>query len=127
MTAFGAYLRSLVTAHGGTKQDFARALGIRASKLSRLFTKPSPPSVELCFQIAALTRTSPTRLLRLAQHTAIADWIEDLYTPTRPDAGVTLTGAEQSHLTQWRRLTNADRAVLQRMIRRLIEADTLAR
>lgn len=106
MTGFREYLHTLIADYGGTKSDFARAVRIKPYALSKLLTTTTPPSPGLCLRIAAATRTSPARLLRLADHDDLVDVLDTLYGPRRepPADGVVLSGIERRNLLAFRRV-----------------------
>jgi len=123
---FAPLLRHLLTNFGGTKQAFAKALGIAPSALSRLLSQRAapPPSILLCLRMAQLGRTDASRVLRGAGHQEAADLLEALYGApiARPDLGAHVTAHELSHLVDWRKLTAADIRAINVFIDRAITA-----
>jgi transcriptional regulator with XRE-family HTH domain len=79
---WAAFLADILATTGDTQQDFARAIGVTPATISRWLNaarRHPGPGVEVCLRIAALTRTSGSRVLHAAGKGDIAALIEQLY------------------------------------------------
>jgi plasmid maintenance system antidote protein VapI len=88
-----------------TKRAFARAIGITAGRLSRVLGGEHSFDVGNCLTLAKLTGESPSRVLRVAGKSDIADAIEALYGP----GAVTVSPKERQILDVWNALTERAR------------------
>jgi transcriptional regulator with XRE-family HTH domain len=127
-TTFAPLLRHMLTNFGGTKQQFAKALGIAPSALSRLLNPKArlAPSILLCLRMAHLGRTNASRVLRAAAHVEAADLLEHLYgdAVATPDIGAAVTAHELAHLVNWRQLAASDVRAFELLIDRAVTART---
>jgi transcriptional regulator with XRE-family HTH domain len=120
---FGAFLASLVTRYGGTKQDLATRVGVSPSQFSRLLSADALPTIELCLNLADVTGLSVTVILRAANFTHVADQLERLFgAPVEQQACYPLTPRECTHIDQWRELETKERTALTVIIEAKIEA-----
>jgi len=126
---FAPLMRHLLTNFGGTKQDFAKALDIAPSALSRLLkpTARGPRHVLLCLRLAHLGRMDASRVLRAAGHEEAAALLEHLYGDPvpRPDIAAAVTAHELAHLVTWRQLAAPDVRAFELLISRSITARTI--
>ena len=78
VSEFQRLLNTAIKASGGRKKDFADAIGLTPSGLSRLTAASA--SVYYCLRIAQVAgQVNPSRLLRAAGQDDTADLIESLY------------------------------------------------
>lgn len=128
LTSFAPLLRHLRTNFGGSKQQFAKALGIAPSALSRLLNPRArlQPPILLCLKMAHLGRTDASRVLRGAGHDEAASLLEHLYGEAvpHPDIGAAVTAHELAHLVNWRQLAATDVRALELLIDRAVTART---
>jgi len=79
---WAAFLAEVFAQYGGTQQDFAAAIGKTPATVSHWLNparRHPGPGIAVCLQIAAVTHTSASRVLRAAGKDAIADLLETLY------------------------------------------------
>jgi DNA-binding XRE family transcriptional regulator len=76
---WSVFLATLIANDGGTRAEFAQALGISRTHLSHLLSGQYVPGLELCLQIARVTKTPASVVLRAAGKGALADLLESLY------------------------------------------------
>lgn len=75
-------LAELRATYGGSQQEYADAIGITRPHLSHLLSgqpQYATASVEVCLQIAKVSKTSASRVLRAAGKGDVADLLERLY------------------------------------------------
>jgi DNA-binding XRE family transcriptional regulator len=116
------FLATLIATDGGTRAEFAQALGISRTHLSHLLSGQYVPGLELCLTIARVTKTPASKVLREAGKGELAALLEQLY------------GGPAQVRTTDPAITAADRRLLlqihgldartQRAIRYLVEALT---
>jgi len=127
-TSFAPLLRHMLTNFGGTKQQFAKAIGIAPSALSRLLNPRArlKPAIVLCLRMAHLGRTDASRVLRAAGHDEAAELLEHLYGAAvpNPDIGAAVTAHELAHLVGWRQLGASDVRAFELLIDRAVTART---
>jgi len=112
--SFAAYLRNLQETHSSSVNEFASALGIDPSHLSRAMgDKGQPFDFHRCLRLAKLTGRDPAEVLRHAGKGATADQIADLYgAPREP-----LTAPQQEVLSLLKEVEHmSDRDDLQRVV-----------
>lgn len=102
-----AMVAMLVNRFGGSQKEFAIAVGISPSALSRAVAQPwrRPPSVEVCFRMATVGRVNAAKVLRAAGYAALVDQIEEHFGPAadqRQRFGDHVTPKELIHLARWR-------------------------
>lgn len=98
-----------------TKDAFAKALGITPGRLSRVLGGEHSLDVLNCLKLAKLTGESPSRVLRVAGKSAIADLIEGLYGPSAP----ALSPSQRELLDEWDTLSQRSRESLRILMREL--------
>jgi transcriptional regulator with XRE-family HTH domain len=119
METFSGLVLELVSDFGGSRTDFAKAVGVSPSTLSHFLggRASHPPSTEVCLRIALASRVPPTRVLRAAGRTQIAELIEQLYgAAAKFRQHVNVTPHEYTHLEQWRKLDDKTRHALQLVV-----------
>jgi len=125
---FADLIADLARRHGGTKQAFARAIGVSASALSRLLAGHGAPPTELCLRIAKAAQVSASRVLRAAGRGSVADLLEDLYGEPamrrQQFAAPRLTPYEQTLLDEWRTLDVPEQRAMALLINRTAAART---
>jgi hypothetical protein len=85
-----------------SRQAFAKAIGLNASRLSRAMnTGDFPFNITNCLRLAQVAGESPSLVLRTAGKGDVADLIESLYGHDRTEL---LEPAERELLDHWRRL-----------------------
>jgi hypothetical protein len=95
-TPFHLLLRTLIAKARSTKTEFARALGITPSALSRLLRpggRRAPLDLWLCLRLAQLTRTDPYQILHALGQDDDAALLRSVFGPVPhrgPDVSVTL-------------------------------------
>ena len=120
---FGAFLASLVTRYGGTKQDLATRVGVSPSQFSWLLSAEAAPTIELCLNLADVTGTSVSVVLRAASFQRVAEQLERLCgSPVAQQACYPLTPIECAHIDQWRELEKKERTAFTVIIEAKIEA-----
>lgn len=107
-TNLAVLVTDLVRRFGGNKQDFAKAVGISPSALSRLMAQPMKhqPSPEVCLRLARVGRVSGARVMRAAGYAILTDLIEELFgaAADQRQRFFSVTPREQTHLEEWRDL-----------------------
>lgn len=79
---FAKLLQDLIKIYGGTKSEFAAAVGLTPFGLSRYLTTRNatyPVPLRLCLRIARVCEVSASKVLRIGGCADIADEIEALY------------------------------------------------
>jgi transcriptional regulator with XRE-family HTH domain len=109
-----------------TDSEFARAIGISPSTLSRwLIAAPShPPGTDVCLRIAHLTQVSPAGVLRAAGKDEVAELLDALYglsveaaaARIRRRGPLRLTSPEQRLIVELRALSPAVRRLALRVV-----------
>ena len=131
-TEFAALLADLVRRHGGTKQAFARAVGVSPSALSRLLAGHArQASTELCLRIAQVARVSASRVLRASGRSSVADLLEELYGEPamrrQQFAAPRLTPYEQTLIDEWRTLDAPEQRAMALLMNRTVAVRTVAK
>lgn len=94
---FRTYIQALVDRHG-TAGTIARAIGMSLSAFSRGVRIEGTLGVDKCLKLAEWAGDPPSRVLRLANKSEVADIIERLYGPERAPA----SGPERELVGLWR-------------------------
>lgn len=116
---FAGFLEELVEQYGGTQKALATALGLHESAISHW--KDGPPGVQHCLELARVTRTRASKILRAAGHAKVAELIEDLYGSAAIQQRPTgLTPLEEKHIREWRALPIRERKALEVIVARLV-------
>lgn len=117
--SFGSMLDEAWRRTGQNKKDFARAIGVTPSALSRLLHTPEvAPDCETCLRVAQVSGISPFTVLHAADRDDIADLLRSLFA----EQAVTLTPEEHRMVAALRRLTARGR----RQVRAFMDALGLA-
>ncbi len=99
-----------------SQKEFAKALGIDPSRLSKAINLGEFPfNAENCLRLAKLSGKSPSAILRAAGKGDIAELIESLYGKQWTDL---LTKDELELLMAWRTQTHEERQALLLLLRR---------
>jgi hypothetical protein len=99
-----------------SQKEFAKALGIDQSRLSKAINLGEFPfNAENCLRLAKLSSRPPSAILRAAGKGDIAELIESLYGKEWTDL---LTKDEQEVLRAWRAQTPEERQALLTLLRR---------
>lgn len=130
--SLAALVASMVLHYGGTKREFAQALGISPSAFSRLLADPlqHEPSAELCLELAKLGRVNAAIVLRAAGKERLATLCEELFgaAATHRLASIRhITPIEQTHLEQWRALDQQTRRSFMSIISLALQGDLAQR
>jgi hypothetical protein len=100
-----------------SRQDFAKALKITPSRMSKVLNSGDLPlNVTNCLRVAKLSGESPSEILRAAGKADVAELIESLYGEDRTQL---LSAAERELLDEWSRLTPRGRESLRALIAEL--------
>jgi transcriptional regulator with XRE-family HTH domain len=119
-STFAKLVAQLATAHGGLRQEFARAIGVTPQYLSQLTADVyKAPSVELCMRIALVGHLSLRDVLLAAGRPALAD----MYTQLRPfeiaDA-IELNTASTEHSADWAALDDDTREAFRLILKAVV-------
>lgn len=120
---FALLIRALVKQHGGTKTEFAKAVGLTPSALSHLASNASAQaSIEVCLRIARAGNISASRVLQAAGKGHVADLIERLYGPAARFARThaqAVSARDRALLDEWRTLGVAEQRAMALLISRI--------
>jgi transcriptional regulator with XRE-family HTH domain len=115
MQKLGHLVREILNADGASKREFAAAIGVTPSHLSRVIHRDERLPIVACLRLAkiAMGRRSATEILVASGHEEVAGLIEQLYGAARLGAPVSaeadVTPAELRYLQRLRELTKPDR------------------
>jgi len=131
MDRFQALLEQSIERHGGSAQDFARAIGITPSRLSFLRSDKGrgQAGTELCLRIAEAANLSAAAVLRAAGHGDFVERIERHFGPAAlrvPPPPSADTVQERETIAKLRTLSAREQQVFHSLIKRIAPSLTEA-
>lgn len=120
-TTLADLLRQAIAKDGGSKSEFARAIGLRPSALSHVLKGDYPLGFVASLKVARAAGVSASTVLRAAEHADMAALLEDLYGPP-VSREHEWSVAERRLIRLLRQLTRSRQRCVQEMVDGLFKA-----